>query len=252
MTVTNKYFEYDLNLVPGQTARSGQIDSTYQAIQTALDGVETDVFKGIRFTDVATPAESDYQIDTPAVTRANKILGFDANGKPSVLSDAGAWSGDWTASTPYLARDFVRAPESHYFSLYIANVAHTSDALFETDLAAGRWALMVDMEPTYRSVIRHQLITDTDSPVAAEAGSDYMVDVTSGPVTITLPASPVITDAPINIIHVDGNLTTNAITIERNGELIMGLAEDMTVDVDGGSFGLAYCDATRGWRIRGV
>lgn len=252
MTVTNKYFEYDLNLVPGQTARSGQIDATYQSIQTALDGVETDVFKGIRFTDVATPAESDYEIDTPAGTRANKLLGFDNNGKPSVLSDSGAWSGDWTASTAYLARDFVRAPESHYFSLYIATVSHTSDALFETDLNAGRWEIMVDMEPSYRSVIRHQLVDDTDSPISAEAGSDYMVDVTNGAVTITLPASPAITDAPINIIHVDGDLTTNLITIERNGELIMGLAEDMTVDVSGGSFGLVYCDSARGWRIRGV
>lgn len=251
MTVTNKYFEYGIDLVPGQTARSSEIDASFQAIQTALDGIENDVFRTIRLTAGGQPIEADFQVDTLATTRANKILGFDDNGDPAVLSDSGAWSGDWAASTAYLARDFVRAPESHYFSLYISRVPHTSSN-FTTDLAASKWELMVDMEPIYKSRLRHQLKDDTDSPIAAVAGDDLMLDVTNGAITVTLPASPLITDAPINFIHVDGTIALNPITIARNGNLIMGLAEDMTVDVTNASFGLVYCDAARGWRVRGV
>ena len=251
MTVTNKHFEYELDLVPGQTARSGQIDTTFQGVQTAFDSVENDVFRTIRLTAGAQPDEAQNQIATTAAQRANKVLGFDDNGNPAVLSDAGAWSGDWATATAYLARDFVRAPESHYFSLYISRVPHTSSD-FATDLAASKWELMIDMAPIYKSRLRHQLKDDTDSPITAVAGDDLMLDVTNGPITVTLPASPLITDAPINFIHVDGDLTTNPITIARNGKLIMGLAENMTVDVTNGSFGLVFCDDARGWRVRGV
>ncbi len=251
MTITNKFFEYDIDLVPGQTARSGQIDATFQGVQTALDGVETDIFKGIRFTSDASPEEADFQIGTDPSTRANKILGFDDDGKPAVLSDAGAWSDDWATATEYLARDFVRAPESHYFSLYISRVEHTSGD-FATDLAADKWELMVDMEPTYKSVIRHRLVSDLDSPISAVAGDDLMIDTSDGPVTVILPADPSITDAPINIMHVGGDIVSDPITIERNGKLIMGILQLMTVDVQFASFGLAFCNNAFGWRVRGV
>lgn len=251
--MTNKYFTYDLDLIPGQTARSGQIDSTFQAIETSLDVLESDVFRTVRFTADVAPVEGTFQIAESAPTRANRILGFDALGNIAVVADAGSWSGDWAASTAYLARSFVRAPESHFFSIYIATVGHTSDASFAVDLAAGRWELMIDMSQIYASRIRHQLITDAQSPFAATSGNDLMIDTTAGPVTVTLPGSPLITDAPINIMHVAGDLSVNPITIARNGNRIMGLQEDMTVvTVTNASFGLAYCNAALGWRIRGV
>lgn len=252
MTVTNKYFEYDIDLLPGSTARSGQIDSTFQGVQTAIDGLEADVFRGIRFTADSDPAESYFQVSEDAAARANKTLGFDANGAVAIVADAGSWSGDWVTSTAYIARSFVRAPESHYFSIYIAKVAHTASD-FATDLAADKWELMIDMEPIYKSRIRHQLKVAADSPVAAVAGDDLMIDTTDGSVTVTLPAAPAITDAPINIMHVGGDLSTNPITVERNGKLIMALAEDMTISqVTNASFGLAFCNDALGWRIRGV
>ena len=79
-----------------------------------------------------------------------------------------------------------------------------------------------------------------------------MVDVTNGPVTLVLPPAPIITDQPINVMHVGGVVGNNPITIDRNGKRIMGLLEDMTVDTPNASFGLAYCNDTLGWRVRGV
>ncbi len=251
MTQTNKYFEYTLDLIPGTTARSGDVDTGFNGAQTGFDGVEGDVFRGIRFTADVTPGESDFQISETPANRANKLLGFDANGMPAIIADAGSWSGDWATAQSYQARSFVRAPESHFFSIYIARVAHTSTD-FATDLAANRWELMIDMEQIYKSRLRHQLIDDTDSPYDAIQGDDLMVDTSNGPVTINLPASPVITSPPVNIIHVDGDIVTNPITIARNGNPIMSLDEDMVVDVQNASFGLAFCNATLGWRVRGV
>lgn len=249
--MTNKYHDYDNDLIPGSTARSGVMDAELQAIETSFESVEADMFRTIRFTGDGAPAEADFEIPQTAVQRANTTLGFDADGKAAVVADAVSWSGAWATSTDYLARTVVMAPESHYFSIYIARVAHTSSD-FATDLGSNRWDLMIDMEPIYKSRLRHQLKGNTDSPIAAVAGDDLMIDVTDGPVTVVLPASPAITDAPINLIHVDGDIVANPITIDRNGNRIMGLQEDMTVDVENGSFGLVYCDALRGWRVRGV
>jgi hypothetical protein len=53
-------------------------------------------------------------------------------------------------------------------------------------------------------------------------------------------------------MHVGGNIANFPITIARNGKLIMGLAENMTVDTANASFGLAFCNDSFGWRIRGV
>lgn len=91
--------------------------------------------------------------------------------------------------------------------------------------------------------------TAADSPVTASAGQNYFIDVSSGPVTVTLPAAPALSDAPIGIVHVGGTIGSNPITVARNGKPIMGLAENLTVDITNANFRLAFCDNTRGWRI---
>jgi hypothetical protein len=98
-----------------------------------------------------------------------------------------------------------------------------------------------------------EIVNNADSPVTAVAGGSYMVDVSTGDVVITLPAGPTISDAPITIVHVDGALGVDGdLTIDRNGKPIMGLAEDLGVDIENTNFKLAFCDNTRGWRLVGI
>jgi hypothetical protein len=98
-----------------------------------------------------------------------------------------------------------------------------------------------------------EIVNNADSPVAAVAGQGYLVDVSTGDVVITLPAAPAITDPPISIVHVDGTLVTDGdLTVARNGKVIMGLAEDLTVDVENSNFKLAFADNARGWRLIGI
>lgn len=91
------------------------------------------------------------------------------------------------------------------------------------------------------------IINSSDSPVTAVAGSNYFVDLSTGAVTITLPAAPSINDAPIGVA-VLGSIT-NSLTIARNGKLIMGLAENMSVDIANANFRLAFSNNTFGWRL---
>lgn len=80
----------------------------------------------------------------------------------------------------------------------------------------------------------------------AAAYNGYMIDASSNPVTLTLPASPTIGDE-VPFVVVD---RTNTITIARNGNPIMGVAEDMIVDYDNASFALIFKDGTAGWRTK--
>lgn len=91
------------------------------------------------------------------------------------------------------------------------------------------------------------IVNNADSPVTAVAGANYFVDLSTGDVTINLPASPSISDAPIGVA-VLGSIA-NALTIGRNGKPIMGLGEDLAVDVANANFRLAFSDNTFGWRL---
>jgi hypothetical protein len=68
--------------------------------------------------------------------------------------------------------------------------------------------------------------------------------VTASGKTITLPASP--SAGWEVVISVEDFIDT---VVGRNGENIMGLAEDMTIDVRNSTSNLVFIDATRGWRF---
>ena len=90
----------------------------------------------------------------------------------------------------------------------------------------------------------HNWITVTDGP--AVNGNRLFVDCSSSPVIIQLPPNPSYGDE-IYIVDAEANAATNNITINRNGQNIDGVAEDLVVDIDGAAFILAYYNATRGW-----
>lgn len=77
-------------------------------------------------------------------------------------------------------------------------------------------------------------------------GGQYFVNTTSGAVTVTLPASPSIGDH-VSIIDSHANAATNNITIDRNGNNIMGSASNDVLNTNDARRHLSYVDATRGW-----
>jgi hypothetical protein len=68
--------------------------------------------------------------------------------------------------------------------------------------------------------------------------------VTAGAIQLSLPASPAAGDT----VYISNGPYTNT-TIARNGQNIMGLAENLTLDVENIGITLVFADSTRGWRI---
>jgi hypothetical protein len=62
---------------------------------------------------------------------------------------------------------------------------------------------------------------------------------------LTLPATPTVGDW-VKVINSSGTITPS---IARNGSNIMGLAEDMALDLTNANITLTYADATRGWVV---
>ncbi len=75
-----------------------------------------------------------------------------------------------------------------------------------------------------------------------------LVDTTSGPITVTLPTSPVRGDK-IKVIDVAGFCATNPITISRNGYNINADTQDVIMDIDFNSIIVEYDTVGTGWHL---
>ena len=94
-------------------------------------------------------------------------------------------------------------------------------------------------------------IVNTATNVTAAPGQSIFMDTSGGARTITLPSSPQIGDS-IRVFDVARTFDSNACTIARNGEAIMGDNADLTVDSEGASFDMVYSGGTYGWRLLSV
>jgi len=82
----------------------------------------------------------------------------------------------------------------------------------------------------------------------ATAGKVEPCDTTGGAFTVTLPASPS-SGALCRFIDATWNFATTALTFDRNGEPINGVADDFEADVNGVEITFTYINASRGWNV---
>jgi len=75
--------------------------------------------------------------------------------------------------------------------------------------------------------------------------------VTGNGITLTLPSNPNAYDT-IKITDTTGNIQGSNITIARNGNNIMGAADDMLLDTNGASVTLVYYNSSRGWTLEAI
>jgi hypothetical protein len=88
------------------------------------------------------------------------------------------------------------------------------------------------------------LSVDSGAAISATAGP-HIVCPNAGAVTVTLPSSPT---AGQTVWITPGNGRTDTV-IARNGQNIMGLAEDMTLDNANVTVQLRFINSTLGWRL---
>jgi hypothetical protein len=80
----------------------------------------------------------------------------------------------------------------------------------------------------------------------AANGEGYFVDTSSGIVTVTFPSSPS-AGSIIAFSDYARNFGTNELTLNRNGQLIGGLAQNGALAVSGQASTFVYVDSTQGW-----
>ncbi|WP_257264611.1 hypothetical protein [Endozoicomonas sp. ONNA2] len=96
-----------------------------------------------------------------------------------------------------------------------------------------------------KSSISYRVITANST---LSHGDKALVDMTGGNVTVTLPASP---SAGMCVSVMDAAALADAktLTVARNSQPIMGMAEDVVFDVPGYKADFVYLNATKGWVV---
>lgn len=126
---------------------------------------------------------------------------------------------------------------------FAATVTNALSAL-ETDINSVETSVAaVDARVT--ALNAWQVVT---SNITAAANSRLFVNTSSAARTITLPANPTL-GTYVQIVDAASTFNTNNCTVARNGSLVMGLAEDLVLDVKNATITLVYADASTGWRI---
>lgn len=219
----------------GQTARAEHVKSELKAIDSEFVAVNATLARSLRAPDGETLSTMP-----SAAARAGRFLRFNADGNPEAVQSGFTWLGDHAPAVNYSVGDVVRS--GRYKTIYICTGAHLS----ATSINLSNFDVMIDLQGL--NIIANEIKTASFNAVAA---GDYMVNSTGGNVVVTLPPDPLLLDAPINITHVGGSLASGqTITIARNGKLIMGLAQDLSVDTVHSSFSLMFANDTLGWRLR--
>jgi len=82
------------------------------------------------------------------------------------------WRGDWASDTVYEVKDQVKAPDTG--NIYVALTDHVSSTDFDTDLANGNWALIIDVAAVTAAQVAAELAADhaLASEIAAKASED--------------------------------------------------------------------------------
>ena len=91
------------------------------------------------------------------------------------------------------------------------------------------------------------LTGDGSSQITGVSGRGYFIDNTSGTTTLVLPASPALGDF-IAIVDVADSFITNNLTIDRNGNKLLGSDSNITVNANGAIKFYVYSGDTKGWQ----
>jgi len=90
------------------------------------------------------------------------------------------------------------------------------------------------------------ITADGSTGTTGVAGRGYFINTTSAAHIFTLPATATFADT-ILIKDYAGTFGTNALTIDRNGHNIQGVANNSEIGTNRASVTLVYVDVTRGW-----
>lgn len=115
-----------------------------------------------------------------AALRANKTLGFDGNGNPTLGETLGTNRGNWASGTLYYVRDIVKDTSNN--NIWQCLVQHTSTGSqpISTNADAAKWSLLVD-SGTATDAAAAAAISEANA-AASELSANEWATKTDGPV----------------------------------------------------------------------
>jgi len=96
--------------------------------------------------------------------------------------------------------------------------------------------------------INNIVVTEKQSAYTAKDNDYILADTSGGPFTITLPGSPV-SGTRVIIADDSGTWANNNLTLNRNGNTIEELAENLVLDIGEVSVSLVYSANKNTWKI---
>jgi hypothetical protein len=147
------------------------------------------------------------------------------------------------ADTSYVDAQVSTKTDTSYVDAQVSPKADTSyvDAQVspkaDTSYVDAQIALVASSTPSWTAIT-------ANATVAAQ--SKNLVDTTAGAITITLPLNPTI-GQEVMLIDGTGQVSTNNITINGNGEKIQGQTEDLIISTNRAAFQVVYFNTANGW-----
>ena len=155
-----------------------------------------------------------------------------ANAVNAASAAAGVSAALWVSGTTYAIGDVRRSPANQLPYRRLTSGAGTTDPSAD----GTNWIIAAPLAPPLTVV--------SATTVTASAWNHYVL-TNAAASTLTLPASPLV--GAVVWITVANNRVDNVVA--RNGQNIMGLAENMTLNDRYANVALRYISATLGWRI---
>lgn len=244
--MANSYYARQGSYTKGTLARGDVVKSDFDALVTAWDSGEVNIRRALKLPNEGTP-QTDWAITANAATRANNVIGFDANGDLELQTGVGAWEGTWATSTDYQLRDVVvdGAAGGNTDNLYICVVAHTSGT-WATDLAASKWELMLNVSEARDWARKTDGIVDA-TDYSAKAWAIGGTDVTD---TASRGA------AKEWAIETSGTVDTTSYSAKEYAQGTQastgGSAKDFAQKTDGGVSGDTSLHSAKAWAVGGT
>lgn len=135
--MANDHYTRAYDPQPTQRVGSTDLKNEFQAVEVGFDSIQADTSRTLRQVGGAEIAPMPN-----AISRALKLLSFDAAGNPVMVAGGGRYRGDWATATEYIVSDYFRDPITK--NIYSTLIGHTSGVL-ATDISSGKVQLAINV-----------------------------------------------------------------------------------------------------------